>query len=69
MALAWASEGTVTRTISQPASCRRRMPAVAPAMSRVSSLIIDCTTTGWSLPIQMSPTRTLRVGRRRMVVA
>jgi hypothetical protein len=45
------------------------MPAVAPSMSRVSSLIIDCTTTGWSLPIHTSPTRTLRVLRRRRVVA
>ncbi len=57
-------EGVVTRTISLPASASRMMPATAASMSRVSSLIIDCTTTGWSLPMGTSPTITVRVTRR-----
>ena len=38
---AWAMLGTVTRTISQPISCRRRIAATEPSMSSVSSLIMD----------------------------
>ena len=69
MALAWDREGVVTRTISQPASARRRIPATAAGMSMVSSLIMDCTTTGWLLPMGTSPTITVRVGRRRTWVS
>jgi len=68
-ALAWAMLGTVTRTISQPISCKRRIPATDPSMSRVSSLIIDCTTTGLPPPMVTLPTLTGRVLRRLMVVS
>src|SRR5437879_6019125 len=42
--------GTVTRTISQPASSRRRIWATVASMSHVSGVVIDCTQIGLSPP-------------------
>src|SRR5262245_12885133 len=59
------SEGTVRRTISQPAATRRSICAALPATSRVSVVSIDCTRSGWLPPTPTSPMWTSRVARLR----
>src|SRR5262245_53304376 len=53
--------GTVTRTISQPASSRRWIWATVASTSLVSGVVIDWTQIGLSPPTTLSPTRTSRV--------
>ena len=55
---------TVTRTISEPARHNSETCFTVPAMSAVSVLVIDCTTTGWPAPSVTAPTLTARVIRR-----
>ena len=55
---------TVTRTISEPARHNSATCLTVEAMSAVSVLVIDCTTTGASPPTRTLPTRTWRVARR-----
>jgi hypothetical protein len=56
--------GAVMRSSSQPASTMRRHSATVAAVSRVSAVAMLCTSTGCAPPIQASPTRTGRLGRR-----
>src|SRR5690606_35930197 len=56
---------TVTRTISEPARHSSATCFAVAAMSAVSVLVIDCTTTGAPPPTRTLPTRTWRVSRRR----
>ena len=63
-AAAASSRSTVMRTISEPARASAATCATVPAMSAVSVLVIDCTTTGASPPSSTLPTRTWRVARR-----
>ena len=55
--------GTVTRTISQPASTSRTICSTVASMSVVAGVVIDCTRIGWLPPTPTSPTRTSRVRR------
>src|SRR4051794_37257811 len=55
---------TVTRTISQPASSRRRTWAAVRSRSSVCSVVIDWTRMGLAPPRVQRPTATSRVGRR-----
>src|SRR5688572_28338590 len=61
------SSGTATRTISQPASARRRICASVASTSHVMVMVIDCTATGAPPPIRTLPTRTGRVRSRAAV--
>src|SRR3990167_4906398 len=56
--------GTEMRTISAPASCRRRTWATVAATSLVSVLVMLCTAMGASPPTGTEPTQILRVRRR-----
>ena len=61
--------GAVMRTIWQPTATRSSVCWTLAAVSMVSQVIIDCTTTGWSPPMMTppfagSPTTTSRVLRR-----
>ena len=53
--------GTVTRTISQPASSSRWIWATVSATSNVLVVVIDWTQIGFSPPTTWSPTPTSRV--------
>jgi hypothetical protein len=48
--------GTVTRTISQPASTRRWIWLTVAAVSLVDGVVIDWTRIGCALPTVISPT-------------
>src|ERR1700730_3632204 len=58
--IAWAASlvGTATRTMRQLASLRRPISFSVALTSRVSALVIDCTTISAAPPITTSPTRT-----------
>src|SRR3990167_6715211 len=56
--------GTETRTMSAPASSRRRICATVAATSLVSLLVMLCTAIGASPPTGTEPTHILRVRRR-----
>src|SRR6202165_4367169 len=58
--IAWAASlvGTATRTIRQLASLRRAISLSVALTSRVSALVIDCTTISAAPPMTTSPTRT-----------
>src|ERR1700682_1734248 len=58
--IAWAASlvGTATRTIRQFASLRRAISLSVAFTSRVSALVIDCTTISAAPPMTTSPTRT-----------
>ena len=60
-AAAAASLFTVTRTNSEPAWARAAIWRTVPATSAVSVLVMDCTTTGASLPTRTAPTLTVTV--------
>jgi hypothetical protein len=59
--------GAVTRTISLPAACSATISATTASVSSVSAIVIDWTRMGFVPPMPMSPTRTSRVGRLRVV--
>ena len=61
--------GTVTRTISQPASSRRWICATVSATSKVFVVVIDWTQIGFSPPTTTSPTATSRVLCRWITLA
>jgi len=63
-ASASAAEGTVTRTISQPAATRRSIWATVAGTSVVAGVVMDCTRIGSSPPTPTSPMATTRVRRR-----
>src|SRR5688500_4788072 len=63
-ASALASSGTVTRTMSQPATSRFRIWFSVPQTSVVLVVVIDWTVIGESPPIGTDPTWTVRVVRR-----
>src|ERR1019366_7264375 len=67
-AAAAASLFTVTRTSSLPARARSATCATVAAMSAVSVLVIDWTTTGCSAPSATPPTLTVGVRRRETAV-
>src|ERR1700682_1461681 len=58
--IAWAASlvGTATRTIRQFASLRRAISLSVALTSRVSALVMDCTTISAAPPMTTSPTRT-----------
>src|SRR3954463_16419847 len=60
--------GTVTRTISQPASASRGICATVSATSKVFVVVIDWTQIGFSPPTTQPPTPTSRVLCRATVV-
>src|SRR5213593_3871227 len=57
--------GTVTRTISHPASTRRRIWATVASTSAVRGVVMDWTRIGLPPPTPTSPTLTSRVFLRR----
>src|SRR6267143_492876 len=65
MASAASLVGTATRTIRQSTSFNRAISSRVAVASRVSALVMDCTTMGAAPPTMTSPTRTgwhLRLG-------
>lgn len=60
---------TVRRTISEPARHNSATCLTLPAMSAVSVLVIDWTTTGWPPPTMTLPTLTAWVMRRGQALA
>src|SRR5712692_11154847 len=65
MASAASRVGTATRTIRQSRSFNRAISSRVAGASRVSALVMDCTTMGAAPPTMTSPTRTgwhLRLG-------
>src|SRR6266550_2946525 len=58
--IAWAASlvGTATRTIRQFASFKREISLSVALTSRVSALVMDCTTISAAPPMTTSPTRT-----------
>src|ERR1700716_2793570 len=58
--IAWAASlvGTATRTMRQFTSLRRAISSSVALTSRVSALVIDCTTISAAPPKTTSPTRT-----------
>src|SRR3989442_15825778 len=67
IASAAALVGTATRTMRQFASLRRAISLRGALTSRVSALVIDCTTISAAPPITTLPTRTGTHLRRRLM--
>src|ERR1035437_587806 len=65
--LAASSLLTVTRINSEPARASAMHCLIVESTSAVSVLVIDCTTTGASLPTRTFPMRTVGVLRRKIV--
>src|SRR5437588_3303631 len=61
--------GTATRTIRQFAALRRAISLSVALTSRVSALVIDCTTISAAPPMTTSPTRTGTDLRRGLIVS
>src|SRR5207247_2349898 len=61
--------GTATRTMRQLASFRRAISLSVAFTSRVSALVIDCTTISAAPPITTSPTRTGTDLRRALMTS
>src|ERR1700736_2531845 len=61
--------GTATRTILQFASFRRAISLSVALTSRVSALVIDCTTISAAPPMTTSPTRTGTDLRRALMAS
>ncbi len=68
MAAAAASLSTARRTTSHPTAASARTCATVASTSRVSVLVMLCTTTGLSPPVRTEPMRTSRVRLRSMVM-
>src|SRR5713226_2369247 len=68
--IAWAASlvGTATRTIRQFTSLRRAISLSVDLTSRVSALVMDCTTISAAPPMTTSPTRT-GTDLRRLLMA